>query len=76
MGAALAMGLAAAVLIARSITGPMRRALAVAESAAEGDLSSRIEVQGRSEGDFACSGPTGGDERGDRQQRKAIHGSA
>ena len=49
VGAALAMGLAAAVLIARSITGPMRRALAVAESAAEGDLSSRIEVQGQDE---------------------------
>jgi len=49
VAAALALGSAAAVLITRSITGPIRRAVQVATTVAEGDLSSRIEVRGHDE---------------------------
>jgi methyl-accepting chemotaxis protein len=46
---ALALGAAAAVLITRSITGPIGRAVQVATTVAAGDLSSRIVVQGNDE---------------------------
>ena len=47
--AALALGGAAAVLITRSITGPIGRAVQVAITVAAGDLGSRIVVSGRDE---------------------------
>jgi len=47
--AALALGTAAAVLITRSITGPIGRAVQVATTVAAGDLSSRIAVRGNDE---------------------------
>ena len=46
---ALALGGAAAVLITRSITGPIGRAVQVATTVAAGDLSSRIVVRGNDE---------------------------
>ncbi len=47
--AALAVGGAAAVLITRSITVPIGRAVQVATTVAAGDLSSRIVVHGKDE---------------------------
>ncbi|MBG6081696.1 methyl-accepting chemotaxis protein [Rubrivivax gelatinosus] len=47
--AAFALGIAAAVLITRSIVRPVRRAVEVAAVVAEGDLSGRIEAEGRDE---------------------------
>ena len=47
--AALALGGAAAVLITRSITGPIGRAVQVAARVAAGDLGSTIVVQGKDE---------------------------
>jgi len=44
LAAALALGAAYAVLVTRSITRPMNEALAIAETVAAGDLTSRIEV--------------------------------
>jgi methyl-accepting chemotaxis protein-1 (serine sensor receptor) len=46
---ALALGVVITVLLARSITGPIVRAVAVAEAVAGGDLSTSIVVQGRDE---------------------------
>jgi methyl-accepting chemotaxis protein len=46
---ALVLGGAAAVLITRSITGPIGRAVQVATTVAAGDLSSRIVVRGNDE---------------------------
>jgi methyl-accepting chemotaxis protein len=46
---ALALGMAAAALITRSIVEPIRRAVQFAATVAEGDLSSRIDVQGKDE---------------------------
>ncbi|MFC5459702.1 methyl-accepting chemotaxis protein [Massilia niabensis] len=48
-GVALAAGIAFAILIGRAITTPVREALAVAQTVAKGDLSSRIEAGGSSE---------------------------
>ncbi|MDH6591124.1 methyl-accepting chemotaxis protein [Variovorax sp. TBS-050B] len=45
----LGLGLALAWLLVRSITHPLRRAVAVAEAVAAGDLTSRIEVTTRDE---------------------------
>ena len=47
--AALALGSVAALLITRSITGPIGRAVQVAQTVAAGDLGSRIVVHGRDE---------------------------
>ncbi|MFC0253099.1 methyl-accepting chemotaxis protein [Massilia consociata] len=47
--AAVALGIACAWLITRSITVPLRAAVAVAEDVASGDLSRRIVVAGRDE---------------------------
>jgi methyl-accepting chemotaxis protein-1 (serine sensor receptor) len=46
---ALALGVVITVLLARSITRPIIRAVAVAEAVAGGDLSTSIVVQGRDE---------------------------
>ncbi|MBK1688309.1 methyl-accepting chemotaxis protein [Rubrivivax gelatinosus] len=46
---ALALGIGAAVLITRSIVAPVRRAVDLAAAVAEGDLSRRIEAEGRDE---------------------------
>jgi methyl-accepting chemotaxis protein len=46
---ALVAGLAIAWLITRSITAPINRAVAIAETVAAGDLTSEIEVHGRDE---------------------------
>jgi methyl-accepting chemotaxis protein len=46
-GIAFAIGMG--VLISRSITRPLGRAVEIAQTVAAGDLSSRIEVQGRDE---------------------------
>ena len=47
--AALALGIACAFLITRSITVPIREAVAVAEKVAAGDLTTRVAVQSRDE---------------------------
>ena len=47
--AAIALGIACAWLITRSITVPIREAVAVAEKVASGDLASRISTGGRDE---------------------------
>ena len=47
--AAIALGVACAFLITRSITVPIREAVAVAQRVAAGDLSSRIATSGRDE---------------------------
>ncbi|MBB5609053.1 MULTISPECIES: methyl-accepting chemotaxis protein [unclassified Janthinobacterium] len=46
---ALAMGIAFAIWITRSITGPLARAVKVAETVSSGDLSSQIDVDSRDE---------------------------
>ena len=48
---ALALGLSVmlAILITRSITQPLQRAVAVAQRVADGDLSERVDVAGRDE---------------------------
>ena len=47
--AAVVIGLLAAWLITRSITRPLRNAVAAADAIASGDLSARIEVEGNDE---------------------------
>jgi methyl-accepting chemotaxis protein len=47
--AALALGVAAALVITRSIVVPVQQAVQLAATVADGDLSRRIEVQGRDE---------------------------
>jgi methyl-accepting chemotaxis protein len=47
--AAIMLGTLAAFLMVRSITRPLAQAVAVAEAVAQGDLSQRIEVDGRDE---------------------------
>ena len=47
--AAVLVGAALAWWLTRSITGPLRRAVAVANAVAQGDLTTRIEVQRRDE---------------------------
>jgi len=49
IGLALCAGALTAWFITRSITQPIRRAVAVAETVARGDLSTAIEVRGRDE---------------------------
>jgi len=46
---AFALGIAAAIVITRSIVAPVRRAVELAGAVAEGDLSHRIEAAGRDE---------------------------
>jgi methyl-accepting chemotaxis protein len=46
---ALASGMLISVLISRSITGGLARAVQIAETVATGDLTSRIQVRGRDE---------------------------
>ncbi|CAN7591039.1 methyl-accepting chemotaxis protein [Massilia sp. LjRoot122] len=46
---AVATGLALAWLIMRAITGPLQRALGVAQQVARGDLTGRIEAEARNE---------------------------
>jgi methyl-accepting chemotaxis protein len=46
---AVVFGIAIAVVITRSITRPIQRAVAVAQTVAAGDLTSRIEIQGADE---------------------------
>ena len=46
---ALLLGVGTAIWLTRSITVPIGQALAVAQTVAQGDLSSRIEVSGRDE---------------------------
>ncbi|MGV7210782.1 methyl-accepting chemotaxis protein [Oxalobacteraceae bacterium A2-2] len=48
-GAALLIGACGAWAITRSITGPMQRAVQVAEQVAEGDLGARIDTSGGDE---------------------------
>ncbi|MES2258706.1 MAG: methyl-accepting chemotaxis protein [Pseudomonadota bacterium] len=48
-GGALVLGAWFAYVIGASITGPLRKAVAVAQTVAAGDLSSRIEVRSRDE---------------------------
>ncbi|WP_164963566.1 methyl-accepting chemotaxis protein [Rubrivivax sp. JA1026] len=47
--AAFALGIGAAVLITRSIVRPLHRAVEVAGAVADGDLSRRIDAEGRDE---------------------------
>ena len=49
ISAALALGITAAVLITKSIVVPIRRAMQLVSTVADGDLSSRIEAQGKDE---------------------------
>jgi methyl-accepting chemotaxis protein len=46
---ALLIGIAAAVLITRSITAPIQEAVGVAEAVSRGDLTTKIDAQGRDE---------------------------
>lgn len=46
---AIVLGLILGMLISRSITGPMREALTVAEAIAEGKLSNRVDADGNDE---------------------------
>jgi methyl-accepting chemotaxis protein len=48
-GAAIVMGLVASVMIARSIVNPIRRSLEVAEAVAGGDLTLRVQAEGKDE---------------------------
>ncbi|RKP53463.1 methyl-accepting chemotaxis protein [Pararobbsia silviterrae] len=48
-GAALATGVAVSVFISRSITGGLQSAVKIAETVAQGDLTSRIEAYGKDE---------------------------
>ncbi|MFP5392455.1 MAG: methyl-accepting chemotaxis protein, partial [Gammaproteobacteria bacterium] len=48
-GAAIALGVAAALLITRSITAPLADAVRVASKVADGDLTSRIETTAQDE---------------------------
>jgi methyl-accepting chemotaxis protein len=48
-GLAVLLAIAAAVVITRSVVRPLNRAVEVARTVAAGDLSSRIDVQGRDE---------------------------
>jgi methyl-accepting chemotaxis protein len=47
--AAVVFGVALALVITRSITRPINRAVAIAQTVAAGDLTSRIEVHGKDE---------------------------
>jgi len=47
--AALGLGIAAAIVITRSITTPIAHAVHLAETVAEGDLTSHIDIQGKDE---------------------------
>jgi methyl-accepting chemotaxis protein len=49
VGAALSIGIALAFFITRSITAPLNRAVSLASSVAEGDLTVRIESTGKDE---------------------------
>jgi methyl-accepting chemotaxis protein len=49
IGVALIAGLAIGVLITRSITAPIRRAVVIAETVARGDLTTDIDVTGKDE---------------------------
>ncbi len=49
VAAALALGVAAAVLITKSVVVPIRRAVQLASSVAAGDLSSKVDAQGKDE---------------------------
>jgi methyl-accepting chemotaxis protein len=49
VAAALALGIFAAVMITRSIVAPLRRAVKLASTVAAGDLSSRIDTEGKDE---------------------------
>ncbi|UUX94863.1 methyl-accepting chemotaxis protein [Aquabacterium sp. J223] len=49
MGVAVALGVACAVFITRSITGPLRRAVQVVDTVARGDLTTHLDPQGRNE---------------------------
>jgi methyl-accepting chemotaxis protein len=46
---AVAVGIATAILITRSIVRPLNKAVSVAETVANGDLTSRIDAEGRDE---------------------------
>jgi methyl-accepting chemotaxis protein len=46
---AMAVGISVAWFITRSITGPLNRAVTVAETVASGDLTSRIDAEGQDE---------------------------
>ena len=48
-GAAVLFGIAIALVITRSITRPIQRAVSIAQTVAAGDLTSRIEVHGSDE---------------------------
>ena len=48
-GVALALGGGLAWAITRSVTGPLSRAVRIAEAVAEGDLTSRIQISSRDE---------------------------
>ena len=49
VAAALALGIAAMVSLTRSIVAPVQRAVRLAETVAQGDLSTQIEAAGRDE---------------------------
>ena len=49
VAAALAVGIAAMVVLTRSIVAPVQRAVQLAETVAQGDLSTQIEATGRDE---------------------------
>lgn len=48
-GLAMAIGIAFAIIITRSITGPVNRAVTIAETVAAGDLTSHIEASANDE---------------------------
>jgi len=49
VSAAMALGIGAAILITRSITGPLNRAVQFAAAVADGDLSGHIDAKGKDE---------------------------
>jgi HAMP domain-containing protein len=57
-GAALLLGIGAAVRIARSVVGPLKHAVDLAGRVAEGDLTARIEIDGRDESADLLRTPT------------------